>query len=51
MDMQPVTFDAPAGRPPAAGMATGPVAALAADVEPVGIRHYPGYGDFAAHGP
>lgn len=44
MDMQPVIFDAPAGRPPVAG----PVAALAADVEPVAIRHCPGYGEFAA---
>lgn len=49
MDTQPPIFDAPASSRPGTRMVTGPGADLAADVELVGIRHYPGWDDFAAY--
>ncbi|MDO2935439.1 DUF6226 family protein [Paeniglutamicibacter sulfureus] len=49
MDTQPPIFDAPARSRPGTRRVPGPGADLAADVELVGIRHYPGWDDFAAY--
>ncbi|MFL4473223.1 DUF6226 family protein [Paeniglutamicibacter sp. MACA_103] len=49
MDTQPPVFDAAASTRPTTRLVPGSAADLAAEVELVGIRHYPGYEDFAAY--